>query len=194
MLCVVYNLPSFREMGSTKPLSNETKWFCAIEKSILRHFEEGIHDEGIKSATGHWFHDDGHFQSILPTNYRPHPPPPFLLSSTSTLLCQLLSWLPRRALFPILSKLQIVLTLIPLNLLFSCELSCPWIVLSEPTSCMNFLQTGRISFESVAENIMTCFSWGVLRKISWTSRLISGKKGREMLFVYFESTNLNSFC
>ena len=26
------------------------------------------------------------------------------------------------------------------------------------TSCMNFLQTGRISLLSVAENIMTCFS------------------------------------
>ncbi len=42
-----------------------------------------------------------------------------------------------------------------------------------PTSCMNFLQTGRMSLERVAENIITCFSWGVFRKISCTSRLIS---------------------
>lgn len=41
------------------------------------------------------------------------------------------------------------------------------------TSCMNFLQTGRISLLRVALNIITCFSWGVLRKISWTSRRMS---------------------
>ena len=41
------------------------------------------------------------------------------------------------------------------------------------TSCMNFLQTGRISFDSVAENIITCFECGVARKISWMSRRIS---------------------
>ena len=34
------------------------------------------------------------------------------------------------------------------------------------TFCMNFLQTGRTSLERVAENIMTCFVWGVERKIS----------------------------
>jgi hypothetical protein len=45
-----------------------------------------------------------------------------------------------------------------------------------PTSCMNFLQTGRMSLERVAENIITCFSWGVFRKISCTSRLISKDK------------------
>ncbi len=31
---------------------------------------------------------------------------------------------------------------------------------------MNFLQTGLMSLERVAENIMTCFSCGVQRKIS----------------------------
>ena len=41
------------------------------------------------------------------------------------------------------------------------------------TSCMNFLQTGRISLPKVALNIMTCFSCGVARKISWTSLLMS---------------------
>lgn len=41
------------------------------------------------------------------------------------------------------------------------------------TSCMNLLQTARISLLSVALNIITCFSWGVLRKISWTSLLMS---------------------
>lgn len=34
------------------------------------------------------------------------------------------------------------------------------------TSCMNFLQTGRISLLRVAENIMTCLSCGVNLKIS----------------------------
>ena len=46
------------------------------------------------------------------------------------------------------------------------------------TSCMNFLQTGLISLERVAENIMTCFSWGVARKISCTSRRMSEKLGQ----------------
>ena len=41
------------------------------------------------------------------------------------------------------------------------------------TSCMNFRQTGRTSLLRVAENIMTCFSTGVILKISCTSRLIS---------------------
>lgn len=44
------------------------------------------------------------------------------------------------------------------------------------TSCMNLRQTGRISLLKVALNIMTCFSWGVMRKISWTSRRMSTKK------------------
>lgn len=46
------------------------------------------------------------------------------------------------------------------------------------TSCMNFLHTGRISLLKVALNIMHCFSWGVRRKISCTSRRISGREGR----------------
>lgn len=41
------------------------------------------------------------------------------------------------------------------------------------TSCMNFLQTGRISLLRVALNIIHCFSWGVRRKISCTSRRMS---------------------
>lgn len=41
------------------------------------------------------------------------------------------------------------------------------------TSCMNFLQTGRISLDSVALNIMTCLLCGVLLNISCTSRRIS---------------------
>merc|ERR1719323_656550 len=40
-------------------------------------------------------------------------------------------------------------------------------------SCMNFLHTGLISLERVALNIITCFSWGVARKISCTSRRMS---------------------
>jgi len=34
------------------------------------------------------------------------------------------------------------------------------------TVCMNFLHTGRISLERVAENIITCLWWGVDLKIS----------------------------
>lgn len=41
------------------------------------------------------------------------------------------------------------------------------------TSCMKRLQTARSSFGRVAENIMTCFSCGVILTISWTSRRIS---------------------
>lgn len=41
------------------------------------------------------------------------------------------------------------------------------------TSCINFLQTGRISLDSVALNIMTCLLCGVLLNISCTSRRIS---------------------
>lgn len=41
------------------------------------------------------------------------------------------------------------------------------------TSCINFLQTGRISLLSVAENIITCLSWGVILKIACTSLLMS---------------------
>ena len=41
------------------------------------------------------------------------------------------------------------------------------------TSCMNFLQTGRMSLDRVAENIITCFECGVARKISWMSRRMS---------------------
>ena len=40
-------------------------------------------------------------------------------------------------------------------------------------ACMNFLQTVRISLERVAENIITCFSCGVLLKISCTSARMS---------------------
>lgn len=46
------------------------------------------------------------------------------------------------------------------------------------TSCMNLRHTGRISLLRVALNIMTCFSCGVMRKISWTSRRISIKRGK----------------
>lgn len=38
---------------------------------------------------------------------------------------------------------------------------------------MNFLQTVRTSFGSVALNIKTCFLWGVFLKISCTSARIS---------------------
>ena len=41
------------------------------------------------------------------------------------------------------------------------------------TSVMNFLQTGRMSFDNVALNIMTCLSWGVILNISCTSALMS---------------------
>lgn len=41
------------------------------------------------------------------------------------------------------------------------------------TLVMNFLQVTRISFASVALNIITCLWWGVTRNISWTSRRIS---------------------
>lgn len=47
------------------------------------------------------------------------------------------------------------------------------------TSCINFLQTGRISLLSVALNIITCFSWGVLRNISCTSRRMSANNWTE---------------
>ena len=38
---------------------------------------------------------------------------------------------------------------------------------------MNFLTTGRMSLGSVAENIMTCFSRGVAKKICCTSARMS---------------------
>lgn len=47
------------------------------------------------------------------------------------------------------------------------------------TSCMNLRHTGRISLLKVALNIMTCFSWGVMRKISWTSRRMSAREFAE---------------
>ena len=43
------------------------------------------------------------------------------------------------------------------------------------TSVMNFLQTGRTSADSVAENIMTCLSCGVALKISCTSARMSAR-------------------
>lgn len=49
------------------------------------------------------------------------------------------------------------------------------------TSCMNLRQTGRISLLKVALNIMTCFSWGVMRKISWTSRRMSTRKRKRII-------------
>lgn len=52
------------------------------------------------------------------------------------------------------------------------------------TSCMNFLQTGRISLLRVALNIMTCFSWGVTRKISWTSRRMSAGDSKRTMHSY----------
>jgi hypothetical protein len=39
------------------------------------------------------------------------------------------------------------------------------------------LQTGRMSWPRVAENIMTCFSWGVFLKMSCTSPRLSGGVG-----------------
>lgn len=53
------------------------------------------------------------------------------------------------------------------------------------TSCMNFLQTGRISLLRVALNIMTCFSWGVIRKISWTSRRMSAGDSKRTMHSYY---------
>ena len=41
------------------------------------------------------------------------------------------------------------------------------------TLFMNFLQTGWISLDSEALNIITCFSWGVIVNISWISRRMS---------------------
>ncbi len=48
---------------------------------------------------------------------------------------------------------------------------------------MNFLQIGRISWASVALNIITCFWVGVARKISWTSRRMS-EVVAQLLYVY----------
>ena len=45
------------------------------------------------------------------------------------------------------------------------------------TSFMNFLHTGRISLDSVAENIITCLSCGVILKISCTSARMSARSG-----------------
>ena len=55
------------------------------------------------------------------------------------------------------------------------SLSCPKNRWQNTTSCINFLQTGRISLLRVAENIITCLSWGVILKISCTSLLMSVK-------------------
>ena len=43
------------------------------------------------------------------------------------------------------------------------------------TSDMNFLQMGRISLDSVALNIMTCLSCGVILKMSCTSPRMSAR-------------------
>ena len=43
-------------------------------------------------------------------------------------------------------------------------------------TCMNFLQTVRISVFSVAENIITCFSCGVALKMSCTSLRMSARE------------------
>lgn len=62
------------------------------------------------------------------------------------------------------------------------------------TSCMNFLQTGRISLLKVALNIITCFSWGVLRKISWTSRRMSVWQQNEVIAnKYFRNSSLQIY-
>lgn len=42
--------------------------------------------------------------------------------------------------------------------------------LPQRTSRINFLQTGRISDDSVAENIMTCLSWGVFLKMACSAQ------------------------
>ena len=58
------------------------------------------------------------------------------------------------------------------------------------TSDMNFLQIGRISCESVALNIMTCFSCGVALKISCTSARMSARRRTCLLaacFAHFRS-------
>ena len=44
------------------------------------------------------------------------------------------------------------------------------------TSVINFLQMGRISWESVAENIMTCLSCGVCLKMSCISARMSAQQ------------------
>jgi len=65
------------------------------------------------------------------------------------------------------------------------------------TSCMNFLQTGRMSFDSVAENIITCFECGVARKISWMSRRMSAQHKSVYNCNYSTSQNkklLNLVC
>lgn len=46
------------------------------------------------------------------------------------------------------------------------------------TSCINFLQTGRISLDNVAENIITCLLCAVLLKISCTSLRMSVNQKR----------------
>lgn len=51
----------------------------------------------------------------------------------------------------------------------------------EPTLAMNFLHVIRMSLARVALNIMTCLWCGVARKISWTSRLMSGGTVAEMV-------------
>jgi hypothetical protein len=61
------------------------------------------------------------------------------------------------------------------------------------TSCMNFLQTGRISLLSVALNIITCFPWGVLRNISCTSRLMSENKRKWNPYKTFLNIKYHTF-
>lgn len=46
---------------------------------------------------------------------------------------------------------------------------------------MNFLQMGRISLESVAENIMTCLSCGVILKMSCTSPRMSAQRASKTI-------------
>lgn len=52
---------------------------------------------------------------------------------------------------------------------------------------MNLRHTGRMSRLRVALNIMHCFSWGVSRKISCTSRRMSGEGGSQGRGVSFHT-------
>ena len=84
-------------------------------------------------------------------------------------------------------QMRVVLVLVLLTLLVLQSVAwqmCParggWADIFEEarTLFMNFLQVPRTSLAMVAENIMTCLSWGVSLKMACTSARMSAKQSR----------------
>jgi hypothetical protein len=75
---------------------------------------------------------------------------------------------------------MLVLLTLPTAVWQECPARCGWADIFEGprTLFINFLHTPRISLAMVAENIMTCLSWGVSLKIACTSPRMSEVQGK----------------